>query len=362
MSATTYQLPLGPERLGLEEPMYFNVEMDGEVVAGLDVRPGKVHRGIEYLTHKRNFIQNITLTERVCSLCSNSHPATFCMALEQIAGLQIPERAEYLRVIAEEVKRVASNLFNVGLLAHLVGLDALFRNVMETREIMQDAQETVFGNRMGLAANCIGGVRYDVDAEQREYLGVQISRMMPLVTEIRKVYESDPTLLARTWGIGVLSQADAGELGLVGPVARGSGIHNDVRKKAPYAAYDKLKFEAVIAKDGDVWSRAMVRIREAEVALDLIQQCLRDMPEGPVAITPLPVIPAGEAIAKTEAPRGELIYYLRTDGSDRPERLKWRVPSFMNWSALPLMVRGHKVEDIAVIVNSIDPCVSCTER
>lgn len=359
---TTYKIPVGPLHIALEEPMYFKIELQGETITGVEITAGHVHRGIEYLTTKRNFMQNVILTERVCSLCSNSHPTTFCMALEQIAGIQIPERAEFLRTIADETKRIASNLFNVGVLAHLLGFDSLFMHVMEIREIMQDVKETIYGNRMNLAANCIGGVRYDIDDEQRTYLRAQFSRIDPLLREVRRLYETNHTILSRTRGVGVLSKSEALELALVGPVARASGIAYDVRKKAPYAAYNQLEFEVTTQTDGDVWSRAMVRIREAQVALNILRQCLDKMPEGPIAVSPMPEIPAGEAIAKSEAPRGELIYYLRTDGSDMPSRLKWRVPSYMNWSALSPMMRGNKVADVAVIVNSIDPCISCTER
>jgi Ni,Fe-hydrogenase III large subunit len=284
------------------------------------------------------------------------------MALEQIGNIEVPPRAEFLRVIADETKRAASNLFNVGVLAHIVGFDTLFMHVMESREILQDIKETIFGNRMDLAANCIGGVRFDLDQERRSYLEGQLERIVPLVEKIHTLYCTDRTILSRTKGVGVLAKSDAIELGLVGPVARGSGVAYDVRKKAPYAAYDQLEFDVVTGVDGDIWSRAIVRIREAQIALDLIRQCLQKMPEGPICASTLPEIPAGEAIAKSEAPRGELIYYLKTNGTDRPARIKWRVPSYMNWSALSLMMCGNKIGDIPLIVNSIDPCISCTER
>lgn len=359
---STYRIPVGPLHVALEEPMYFKVDVSGETVAAVEIVAGHAHRGIEYLVAKRNIHQNLVLTERVCSLCSNSHPFTYCMALEQIAGIVLPERAEYLRVIADEIKRIASNLFNVAITAHLVGFDTLFMQVMELREVMQDTKESIFGNRMDLGANRIGGVRYDLDADGREYLAAQLRQVGRALLEIRKIYEGDASFLRRTRGVGVLPAADAARLGLVGPVARASGIAADVRIKAPYAAYDRLAVEMQTGGDGDVWSRTLVRLREAETAIAIIDQCLRDMPGGPVSIPSIPDIPAGEAIAKSEAPRGELIYYLRTDGSDKPERLKWRVPSFNNWSALPVMLKGARIADIALIVGSIDPCVSCTER
>lgn len=359
---TTYKIPVGPLHVALEEPMYFKVDVQGETVVGLDITAGHVHRGIEYLVAKRNIHQNIILTERICSLCSNSHPFTYCMALERIGGIVVPERVEYLRVIADEIKRIASHLFNVAIVAHLVGFDSLFMHVMETREIMQDTKESIFGNRMDLGANCIGGVRYDLDAEGKAYLATQIDRLKAPLAEFRKIYETNASVLRRTKGVGVLAKDDAIRLGLVGPVARASGVDYDVRRKAPYVVYDKLDFDVQTLADGDVWSRAMVRLREVQESVKIIEQCLRDMPEGATSIAEIPEFPAGEAIAKSEAPRGELIYYLRTDGSQNPARLKWRVPSYNNWKGLQAMLTGAKVSDIALIVGSIDPCISCTER
>ncbi|TYO98569.1 Ni,Fe-hydrogenase III large subunit [Geothermobacter ehrlichii] len=359
---STYTIPVGPLHVALEEPMYFKVEVKGETVVGLDITAGHVHRGMEFLAMKRNFYQNITLTERLCSLCSNNHPCTYCMALESIAGIRIPERAEYLRVIADEIKRISSNLFNCSIMAHIIGFDSLFMHVMETREIMQDVKESIYGNRMDLGANCIGGVKYDLTAEQSQYLKAQMERMKKPLEEIYRLYTENPFVRMRTEGVGILPKEEAVRYGLVGPVARGSGIAYDVRKKSPYAAYDRLDFQVQTEQSGDVLARAMVRLREAQEAVGIILQCLEDMPQGPTWIGIMPEIPAGEAVAKSEAPRGELIYYLRTDGSDTPERLKWRVPTYMNWDALGVMMIGNKVSDIPLIINSIDPCISCTER
>lgn len=360
---SNFTIPVGPLHVALEEPMYFRVDVRGETVSNVDIHAGHVHRGIEYLTTKRNVFQNIVLTERICSLCSNSHPQAYAMAIEQIAGLTIPPRAEYLRVIADEIKRVASNLFNVSVLAHLVGFESLFMHTMEVREMMQDVKETVFGNRMDIGANIIGGVRYDITPESAQYLKAQLDRLAPEIEKITELYRTNGSILGRTRGVGVLTHKDALDCSVVGPVARASGVDYDVRIKAPYSAYDRLDVPVHTLKDGDVWSRAMIRLAEAATAIDIIRQCLAAIPEGPVACTTeRPPIPPGEAIAKCEAPRGELIYYVRMTDSPRPERVKWRVPSFMNWDALRFMMKDAKIADIAIIVNSIDPCISCTER
>lgn len=363
MTGSTFTIPVGPLHVALEEPMYFRIDVSGETVNSVDINAGHVHRGIEYLTTKRTVYQNVVLTERICSLCSNSHPETFVMAAEQIAGLEIPERAAYLRVISAEVKRIASHIFNVGILAHLTGYETLFMHVMQVREIVQDIKETVFGNRMDLAALCIGGVRYDLDAEMTAYLTAALDKLTPEVETLIKTYRTNGSILRRTKGVGVLTRDEAIACGVVGPVARASGIEYDVRVVSPYAAYDRFALQVPTLPDGDAWARAMIRLMEVRWAAELIRAALRDLPEGPTHLSnDRPEIPAGRAVAKCEAPRGELLYFLKTNGTDIPERVKWRVPSFMNWDALRFMFRGAKIADIAIIVNSIDPCVSCTER
>jgi ech hydrogenase subunit E len=362
-TCNTFTIPVGPLHVALEEPMYFRIDVSGETVNSVDINAGHVHRGIEYLATKRTVFQNVVLTERICSLCSNSHPETFVMAAEQIAGIEIPERAAYLRVIAAEVKRMASHLFNVAILAHLTGYETLFMHVMQVREIVQDLKETVFGNRMDLAALCIGGVRYDLDPEMTGYVIGALDKLVPEVRALIETYRTNGSILRRTKGVGVLTREEAIACGVVGPVARASGIEYDVRVVAPYAAYDRLTVPVPTFTDGDVWSRAMIRLKEVVYASELIRACLHALPEGPIHLaTDRPEIPEGRAVAKSEAPRGELLYFLKTNGTDIPERLKWRVPSFMNWDALRFMFRGAKIADIAIIVNSIDPCVSCTER
>lgn len=359
--STTYTLPIGPLHVALEEPMYFRLDVEGETVRSVDITAGHVHRGMEALALRRNLFQNIVLTERVCSLCSNSHPFTYCMAVENLAGITVPERALYLRVLAEEIKRVASHLFNVAILAHIIGFKSLFMHVMEVREIMQDIKETVYGNRMDLAANCIGGVKYNMNDELAQLVASGLDKVEKEARQILDLYTNDPMVTNRTTGVGILTPEQALEYAVVGPVARGSGIVTDVRKDTPYAAYDRVSFDVITENGCDVRARALVRLREVFQSISIIRQIARDLPGGNTVVM-LPEIPAGQALARSEAPRGELVYYLRTDGTDVPNRLKWRVPSYMNWDALGVMMKDCKIADIPLIVNSIDPCISCTER
>lgn len=357
----TFSLPLGPVHVALEEPVYFHLTVEGETIRKVDLTSGHVHRGMEAMATQRNLIKNTTLCERVCSLCSNSHSFTYSMAVENVLQMTIPERANYLRVLAEEIKRVASHLFNLAIQAHIIGFKSLFMHVMEVREMMQDVKETVYGNRMNLASNCIGGVKCDVTPEHLAYIAKMVEKVRVAAEEIMDIYATDSMVLGRTKGLGLLPRADAVSLGVVGPVARGSGIVMDVRKDSPYAAYPQLEFKVITEEGCCVHSRAMVRLRELFESISLIKQCCARVPDGPVA-APMRRIPVSEACARSEAPRGEVFYYIRTNNTDMPSRLKWRVPSYMNWEALGVMMRDCRIADVALITNSIDPCVSCTER
>lgn len=355
---------LGPFDVALEEPVYFKVEPneDGKTIKSVDMINGFVHRGMESLVKQRNFLQNIIITEKVCGLCSNNHPFTYCMAVEEIAKVKVPLRAQYLRVVADEVKRVASHLFNIGMLAHLVGDSKFMTKVLETREHLQDVKEIIWGNRMELGANTIGGVKYDLDGEQISFIYEKLSVAEHEIKKLIEYFETNDAIKSRTQGIGVLPKDDAKNLGVVGPVARASGINNDIRKIAPYAAYGKLGFNVILKEDGDVYSRALVRLYETLESIKLVELSIENLPIGNVTLPSKPSIPAGETISRTEAPRGELMYYLKTDGGKKPQRMKWRVPTYLNWEALKVMMPNNKIEDVALIFNSIDPCISCTER
>jgi len=355
---------LGPFDIALEEPVYFKIEPtdDGNFVQSIDMVNGFVHRGMEALVLQRNFLQNLILTEKVCGLCSNNHPFTYCMAIEEIAQIRVPLRAQYLRVIADEVKRIGGHLFNVGMLAHLIHNKELMTLILETREHFQDLKEIIWGNRMDLNANTIGGVKYDLNSETIALIYKKIDDSEDMLYTIIDAFETSISILSRLKGIGFLSKADALKLGVVGPVARASGVDNDVRKKSPYAAYSKLNFNVVLREEGDVHARALVRLYEIVESIKIIENALENLPIGNVVLPAKPLIPAGETVTRTEAPRGELIYYLKTDGEKTPKRMKWRVPTYLNWEALKIMIPKNKIEDVAIIFNSIDPCVSCTER
>ena len=357
------KITIGPFHPELEESIYFKIQAnDDKIVTNVELINGFIHRGIEALTTQKNFMQNLILTERVCSLCSNSHPFAYALAVEKIAGVKVPQRAEALRVIAEEVKRSASNLFNLAMMSHLIHHHDLMRETMQTRELMQDLKEIIWGNRMDMSANTLTGVKYDLDDEKIELILKILDTFEPKLRLLIQQYENDEIVTNRTVGVGVLSKADAQKLGVTGPVARASGINNDVRVKAPYSLYKELKPKVTLRDAGDVHSRAMCRLEDIAEAVRMIKEVVKNLPKGAVISEKRPHIPAGEATVRIEAPRGELIYYLKTDGTQKPVRMRWKVPTYTNWEALKLMILGNKVSDVTLILNSIDPCISCTER
>ncbi|WOE69825.1 nickel-dependent hydrogenase large subunit [Hydrogenimonas thermophila] len=357
------KVTIGPFHPELEESVYFKLQAnDNKVVTSIDLVNGFIHRGMEALVTQKNFMQNLILTERVCSLCSNNHPFAYALAVEKIAGVKVPQRAEALRVVADEVKRSASNLFNLAMMSHLIHHHDLMKETMEARELMQDLKEIIWGNRMDMSANTLTGVKYDLDDEKVELILKTLETFEPKLESLTEQYENDETVVNRTVGIGVLPKVDAQRLGVTGPVARGSGINNDVRVKAPYALYGELKPKVTLRDAGDVHARAMCRLGDIAEAVRMIKDVVNDLPEGPVVLEKRPHIPAGEATVRVEAPRGELIYYLKTDGTQKPVRMRWKVPTYTNWEALKVMILGDKVSDVTLILNSIDPCISCTER
>ena len=357
------KITIGPFHPELEESVYFKLVADeNRTVTHVEIINGFIHRGMESLVTQKNFMQNLILTERVCSLCSNNHPFAYALAVEKISGVKVPPRAEALRVIADEVKRVASDLFNLAMLTHLAHHHELMKDTMDAREHMQDLKEIIWGNRMDMSANQLTGVKYDLNEEKIKLILETIALVEPKVKVLQDRYENDESIRAKTIGVGVLPYEDALELGVTGPVARGSGINNDVRVVAPYSLYGELKPKVTLRDGCDVHSRAMARFGDIVEAIRMIKEVVTNLPEGDTYVEKRPHIPAGEAVVRVEAPRGELIYYLKTDGSQKPVRMKWKVPTFTNWEALKVMILGDKVDNVTMILNSIDPCISCTER
>jgi Ni,Fe-hydrogenase III large subunit len=357
----SYSIPIGPYHIALEEPYKIEVECEGENVIGSSLKVGFNFRGIEWLAQRKNMTKSIALLERVCGICSNVHSMSFCMTLERIGNIEVPERGQHIRMVMAELERLHSHLLWAGVASELIGFETLFMQIFRLREAVMDALESISGNRVNYSMNRIGGVNRDLldDAKVREVVhsirAVTEGTLIPLLT-------TDQTVIARCQGVGVLTRKDAIAYGVVGPVARASGIDTDLRRDQPYLVYDKVEFSVPVQTAGDVLARVVVRALEIVESCKIIDQVLDRMPQGPIHAGEIYSVPAGNAVVRIEAPRGEVFYYLASNGSDTPLRVKVRTPSFANIPSVAAMVMKNTIADVPLIQAALDPCYSCTDR
>lgn len=361
----SYQIPIGPYHPALEEPYKLELACDGEIVREAELFVGFNFRGIEYLAERRNFIQVITLVERVCGICSNIHSLSFCRTVEMLSKLEVPERAQYIRVIMAELERLHSHYLWAGIAAKLIGFKTLFMTCFALRERVMDALEFISGNRVNYGMNCFGGVNRDI-TDKESILKLVDEMEREIGRTVIPIFTENSTVRSRCTGVGILTNETAKALGIVGPLARASGVPQDIRKAAPYLVYDKLDFNVPVETSGDVMARVVVHALEMVESCKIIRQALRDMPEGPVRnAAPVPAkakVPAGTAVSRVEAPRGEVLYLVTSNGSDIPQRVKVRTPTFMNMTSVSHTVLGAELADSPLIQASVDPCYSCTDR
>jgi membrane-bound hydrogenase subunit alpha len=355
-------IPIGPQHPSLKEPSSFIITLEGEKVVNAVIGVGYNHRGLEKACESRSCIQTLYLIERVCGICSHTHSTAFCQGIEELAGISIPKRAEYIRVIVAELERLHSHLLWLGVAAHEIGFDTLFMYSWRDREKVLDILAEACGNRVNYGINTIGGVRRDLD----DTLIEDISKMTDILEEQLKYYlnlaMTEPTLSARLAGIGKLSREDALKFGAVGPVARAAGISYDIRTVEPYGAYKEIPVKVITDDHADVLGRTVVRIREMLESLEILRFCIKNLPDGDIAVKAPRRIPEGEVISRTEAPRGENIHYLRSNGTDILDRVRVRAPTEANWHGMKHMLEGQYLADVPITIAAIDPCYSCADR
>jgi Ni,Fe-hydrogenase III large subunit len=361
----SYRIPIGPYHPALEEPYKLELVCDGEIVSDAVMHLGFNFRGIEYLAERRNYLQGITLVERVCGICSNVHSLSYCQTVEQLTGAEPPERALYIRVALCELERLHSHLLWSGTAAKLIGFKTVFMACFTLREKVMDALSAISGNRVNYGMNCIGGVNRDI-VDPEAILGILDELENGISRTILPIFLHDKTVESRCKGIGILTREQAKAMGAVGPLARASGVGQDIRVAAPYCVYDRIQFNVPVETSGDVRARLVVHALEMVESCRILRQALRALPAGPIH-TPTPAgarykVPAGTAISRVEAPRGEVLYQVTSNGTDIPERVRVRTPTFMNMATVRLAVVGQQLADSPLIQASCDPCYSCTDR
>ncbi len=373
---TTYQLPIGPIHPALKEPVMFEFEIDGEKIVNVDVNLGQVHRAVEWTGMHRNPIQVLYLAERICGICSFCHPIAFARAVENAAGIVVPDRAEYLRTLHGETERIASHLLWMGVAAHELGFDSVLFYTWQMREHVLDLIEYLTGNRITKGITAIGGVRRDITKDHVEKIKKTLEFFKEHENKLRHLLLEDKTVQLRSIGCGILTTEDAIRLCAVGPVARASGVKKDVRVDQAFFAYGDLDITYMTPDiltgeiHGDVYDRLIVRLLEISQSVDIIRQCLDQMPSGEINAEPkIPKLLAtlkktnGEGIGRHEAPRGEVLHYVKLDGEhEHPYTWKVKAPTYNNILPWIPMLKGAQIADIPIVAASTDPCMSCTNR
>lgn len=371
----SYQLPIGPIHPALKEPFLFKFNIDGEKISGVELVGGKVHRGIEWMGMRRNPIQVVYLAERICGICSAAHSFAFCSAIEDAAGIEVPDRAHYIRSIIGELERIHSHLLWAGVAAHEIGFDSLLYYTWRVRENVMDLLEILSGNRVNYGMYMIGGVRRDIPPEKTEKIKSSLKYYNEAFRYLARYFLEDRTVDLRTRDTGVLTREDALKLTAVGPTARASGVKFDVRQAQPYAAYGDVDIHALTPEDygkkavGDIYDRILVRLLEVKQSCTLIESFLDQLPSGKILAEQKPIKilstlkkASGEGIGKVEAPRGELIHWVRLNQSENLDAWKARSPTYNNLLSWKPMFMGEQIADIPIVAASTDPCFSCTDR
>jgi len=375
---TTYTVPVGPIHPALKEPVMFEFEIDGERIVDAQVYLGHVHRTVEWTGMRRNPIQILYLAERICGICSYCHPMSFALAVERISEIEIPERADYLRVVHAELERICSHVLWAGVAAHEIGFDTVLFLTWQMREKALDLTEYLTGNRVTKGITMIGGVRRDITKRMYPKVNETLEFFKENFEKLRKIFLDDKTFRLRSQGCGVLTKKDALQLCAVGPTTRASGVKKDVRIDQPYFAFGELDIDYVTPDvltgevNGDVYDRIIVRLLEVKQSIELIEQCvdhLSGIPEGEIVAEPKIAKllnqlkkAEGENIGRMEAPRGEVIHYVKMTGQEHPYSWKVRAPTYNNILPWIPMLKGEQIADIPIVAASTDPCMSCTNR
>ena len=354
-------IPFGPQHPVLPEPIHIDLVIEDETVVEAIPSVGFIHRGLESLVDRRDFQTMTYVVERTCGICSFQHGMGYCEAVEHVFGVEVPNRAKYLRTIWAELGRVHSHLLWLGLLADGFGYENLFYQCWRIREKVLDLLEMTTGGRLIFSVNTVGGVLRDITPEQLKIILSTIDDMENELKTIKDTFFEDYTVQSRLQGVGIITKEQAHDLGCAGPFARASGVRVDMRKLG-YAAYPDLDFEPIVSSVGDSFARCYCRMTEVFQSFDLVRQAIAKIPNETDLATPIKGNPDGEFFMRVEQPRGEAVYYVKASGKPNLDRMRVRTPTFANLPGLCEMLKNTKLADVGLLVLTIDPCVSCTER
>lgn len=348
-------LSIGPQHPGSGH-MRIVVVVDGDIIVHADPDIGYVHRGEEKMSESRTFVQNVPHIERPVIHDSSGILYSYCLAVEELLGIQVPERGQYLRVIMAEIDRIHYTLYWLAILGIFLGHSTMFMWPTADRELFVDLGDMASGQRITHAYLVPGGVRSDIPSEFKNKAFEFIDYFEKRLNEYDKIFYNNPLFRERSEGIGILRRQDAIDFGTTGSVTRASGINYDVRKKEPYEIYDKMDFEVPTMNSGDSFARSILPIYDLRQSIQIIRQCLKDIPEGSFRskLPPTPKGPAGESYRRVESGRGALGHYIVSDGSPKAYRHKISAPSFRNLLVLPYLLKGARLADLPMIYWSLN--------
>lgn len=356
-------VPYGPYHPALIESNYLKMSVEDEIVKDADLKLGFNHRSIIKLMERRDYYKDIFLAERICGFCNVHQSLAFVLAVEDIVDIDIPKKAQYTRTLLCEMERMKSHLLAIGLMGDLTGYRTMLMHSIRIREEILDSLEVISGQRITHGLVTLGGIRSDVTPVHADFIQTKLTSLKKSVPEFFDQCLSNDVFVGRLHKTGVLTQEQATKFGAVGPTARGSGLKHDIRKNSPYAAYESVDWDIVTENGGDCFARMQVRMREALMSLHICEQCCDELKtvSSPFK-TDVHEFPCNEGFARTEPPRGELLYHVASNGTNTPDFVRLRVPTFPNVRIMLNLIKGGNLGDVPVVIGSIDPCFSCTDR
>lgn len=355
-------IPIGSQHISLLEPVRFNFTTENEKIVGIDWDVGFVHRGIEKAcTQKFEYKQVGYVVARVCGLCAITHSLAYTYAIEQLLGVELNKKIQYLRILMLELDRIHSHMLCLSHTAENAGFEAMFMKIMGDRELVMSIQEAISGNRVQFDFVCIGGVNRDLDKKVEKQLLENLKLLEQKIDDLIDKFQNNWSLSLKFKGIGVLSKEDAYYYNAMGPLARATGARIDTRLESSYMPHFEVGYETVLFEGGDIHARNMVRLYEIKNSIQMIRNILKGLPEGEIQVKAKGK-PTGEALVRLEAPRGEIFYYVRGVGENMLSRVRIKTPTY---SQVPTFIRifhGANYADAHAILASLDPCMSCTAK
>ena len=356
-------IPFGPQHPVLPEPLHLDLVVEDETVIEALPQIGFIHRGLERLVQTRDYNQFIYIAERICGICAFGHSMGYAETIERLLGVEIPKRADYLRTIWHELSRIHSHVLWMGLAADAFGFESLFMHCWRLRERVLDLFEATTGGRVIFSVVKVGGVVRDITPDQQERFKTTLEGIKDEYRQICNTFLKDKSVKNRTAGVGFISEESAINLGMVGPFARASHVNNDVRRLGHGAYGDLNDFQAILDTQGDCYARVKVRAFEVLQSIDIIMELIDKIPDGELSVKVKGSPEAGaESSNLLEQPRGECYYYSLGNGTKNLERMRIRTPTSQNLAGMTSALAGCDLADVNMIVLTIDPCISCSER